>query len=188
MRYIKILLRVLVVALAVAVFDYTLPSTDIVRVVGTEVVRTDLSSGSFFWASPDTGTGTDQQTGNRDVRFINTVFEDGEARVYRNEDTGWSWPPYFKFDSGNLHAEAQNASIDQSWVAVRHYGWRMEFLSIYPNALSMRVVDGPDAGSFNWIRIVAAILLALFGVVVWRVWVWLRNWLADVTDRVKARF
>ena len=160
MRYLKILLRVLVIGLVVAVFDYTLPATNIVKIVGTEVVRTELSGNSFFWASPDTGTGTDADQGNRDVRFINAVFDDGDPRVFRNEDTGWRWPPYFKFGSGNLQAEAQNLAEKQSWVAVRHYGWRFEAMSIYPNALSMREVDSPDAGSWNWTRTIAAVVIA----------------------------
>ncbi len=187
MRYVKILIRILAIGLAVAVFDYTLPSTNIVRLVGTEVVRTDVGNRSFFWSSPDAGTGSDATSVNRDVRFINSVFEDNEPRVFRNEDTGWSWPPYLKFSSGNLQAEAQNLAETGGWAAVRHYGWRIKMLSIYPNALSVKQVSGPDAGSLNWVRIIAAVLLVIAGLVVWRLWVWTRNWLANLTDRLKSK-
>ena len=41
-----------------------------------------------------------------DVRFIAAVRPNGKPFVYRNEDTGWIWPPYFKYDSSNLQAKA----------------------------------------------------------------------------------
>ena len=89
--------------LAVALFlHYSLPSRDIVRIVGTDVVRTDVE-------------GRDAQgntiTVSRDVRFINAKWPDGRDRVYRNEDTGWGWPPYFKFDTADLAAETRRAAI-----------------------------------------------------------------------------
>ena len=43
----------------------------------------------------------------RDVRYINTVTRSGKARVFRNKDTGWGWPPYFKFDSADQTARVQ---------------------------------------------------------------------------------
>ncbi len=33
-----------------------------------------------------------------------------EVMVYRNEDTGWGWPSYFKFDTANLQTEADDLS------------------------------------------------------------------------------
>ena len=36
------------------------------------------------------------------------VIDGGKVIVYRNEATGWVWPPYFKYDSSNLQAEATN--------------------------------------------------------------------------------
>lgn len=188
MRYVKIFLRVIIVAVILAFLDYTLPSRDVVRVVGTEVVRTNIGANSLFWAQPDTGTATNLAVGNRDVRFINTVRAIESARVYRNEDTGWGWPPYFKFSSGDLQAEAQQLAKAEQWVAVTHYGWRFTVFSIYPNAVSVSAVAGPGVTLIPWTRIIAAVLLVLLGIIVWRVWVRVREWGADKYDRIKARF
>ncbi len=188
MRYIKILVRIAVVAVFLAFLDYTLPSRDIVKIVGTEVVRTDIAVNSIFWASPDADQAVVSGTGNRDVRFINSVKPNENARVYRNEDTGWGWPPYFKFSSGDLQAEAQQLAGTEQWVAVNHYGWRIRMLSIYPNAVGISSVSGPGVTLIPWMRIIAAVLLALFGLAAWRIIVRLREWMADKFDRLKARY
>jgi hypothetical protein len=110
--------------------------------------------------------------GNRDVFFIQTRRAKGDVMVYRNEDTGWGWPPYFKFDTTNLQAEAsdlKSAAGTPQYVAVKHYGWRNEFLSIFPNAVSVRVVDGPDAS--KGIPFLNIIILILFAAVVYAIWV-----------------
>ena len=54
-------------------------------------------------------------------------------------------------------------------MAVKHYGWRNEFLSIFPNAVSVRVVDGPDAS--KGIPFLNIIILILFAAVVYAIWV-----------------
>jgi hypothetical protein len=98
---------------------YSLPSRDIVRIVGTDVVRKDVERRD---AQGDPVTMT------RDVRFIYAKWPGGGDRVYRNEDTGWGWPPYFKFDTANLAAAATDlvsASDAPEWVVIRHYGWRV---------------------------------------------------------------
>ncbi|MEL7258305.1 MAG: DUF1523 family protein [Pseudomonadota bacterium] len=155
-----------------AFFHYTLPQTDIARVTDTYEKRIDFGENSIFWASPDVGN--DGTLANRDVFFIQTVRANGSTMVYRNEDTGWSWPPYFKFDTSNLQAEAadQKSTADApKWVAIKHYGWRNEFLSIFPNAVGVSPVSGPDAAKgVPWVNI---IILVLFGLVVlgaWRLW------------------
>ncbi len=155
MKYIKWFFAVLFWLLVAATFHYTLPQNDIVRITGTEIIRKDFSGLSrFFYAQADSG---DSEAVNRDLRLINTTRANGRVMVYRNEDTGWNWPPYFKFDSSNLQAEASEfiSTIDTPrWVAVRHYGWRNPFLSIYPNAIGIRPVDGPDANlGLPWLNI-----------------------------------
>ncbi|MEM7711059.1 MAG: DUF1523 family protein, partial [Pseudomonadota bacterium] len=163
MRYVKWTFLILVVAIVAAFLHYTLPRTDIVRITGTDVVRVDTDGlNGLFYAGADAGNATQA---SRDVRFVNAVNENRNARVYRNQDTGWGWPPYFKFDSANLQAEANDYDSDvaQEWVAVRHYGWRLEFLSIYPNALSLRGVEGPDATVIPWTTLVALLMLLAIG-------------------------
>ena len=116
--------------------------------------------------------------GQRDVRFIDAVRPGGRVFVYRNEDTGWVWPPYFKYDSANLQAEATNLqSSAQSpiWVSVTAYGWRLPWMSTYPNAISINTVAGPDDRPTNWAAlIICGVLLALL-VLVWRMWAQFRQ-------------
>ena len=103
--------------------------------------------------------------------FIQSVDAEGAPRVYRNEDTGWGWPPYLKFASHNLQAEATNlasTATSPTWVAISHYGWRSQWLTIFPNALSLRAVDGPDAKVFPWGSVAILVALGLGVIALWR--------------------
>ena len=41
------------------------------------------------------------------------------------------------------------------WYVITHYGWRNFYLSIFPNAISLRPVDGPDAPKgIPWVNII----------------------------------
>jgi hypothetical protein len=156
---------ILVFWLVVGAFlHYTLPQIDIVRITDTYEKRIDFGMNAFFYANQ--GTGEAEGTPNRDVFFIQTKRADGKVMVYRNEDTGWGWPPYFKFDSSNLQAEAadlKSTAENPKWVAIKHYGWRNEFLSIYPNAVEIWPVEGPDVRYIPWFNIIVLTLLfALF--------------------------
>jgi hypothetical protein len=176
MRYVKWTFFTLVVVLLFSFFHYTLPQHDIVRVVGTENRRIDFGENSFFWASPDVGTAAGT---NRDVRFINAEYPNGKIIVYRNEDTGWGWPPYFKLDSSNLQAEAQalisNDKANPVWVSITHYGWRNEFFTIYPNAVGVTQVAGPDVRIIPWFNILFFIVLAGILFLLWRMWMQFRE-------------
>lgn len=157
--------------------NYFLPSRDVVKIVGTEVKRIDVDKGAPFWDRADIGTNEER---TRDVRFINAEFPNGKTRVYRNEDTGWGWPPYFKFDSGDVTAQAQSLSKqDEQWVAVRHYGWRIKLFSIFPNATSIKKVDGPDVLLIPWFNIFFIGLLLLLWFLIWRA---IRRWKAKRID------
>ena len=133
----KWVLSLLLLISVFGVLHYNLPQRDIVRITGTEVLRKDFSGWTrMFYANADTG---DADSFNRDLRLINSVGVNGKVNVYRNEDTGFAWPPYFKLDSSNLQAEAEDAISNRDnpkWFVLRHYGWRNTFLSIYPNAVS----------------------------------------------------
>ena len=136
--------------------SYYLPRTELVHVTGTEIKRLDR----------------DQQDGSTvttDVRYVMTKrIDDGSAMVFRNEDTGWGWPPYFKFDSGDLAGEAMNIAktSGDATVLVRYYGWRTNLFSWYPNIVSVQVVE-PDYDGvpiFNITFIVLSIIVfALLG-------------------------
>ncbi len=152
-----------------ALMHYTLPQYDVVRIVNTYEERIELTDWTrAFWTRPDAQS-TNLQ--NRDVQFIQAVRPNGDAIVYRNEDTGWSWPPYFKFDTANLYTEANDAISTKDapeWVAVRHYGWRSQLLSIFPNAVSLSPVETVEAKPNNWFNIV---FLAVFGLIAWAIYV-----------------
>jgi Protein of unknown function (DUF1523) len=176
----------IVLALFVAAFlHYTLPQHDVVRITNAYNRLTTVGENWIFYASPDTGTA--EGTATRDIRFIDAVFEDGTVIVYRNEDTGWVWPPYFKYDSSNLQAEATNlkSTIEAAkWVSVTHYGWRFPFLSIYPNAVSMTVVSGPDYSAWNWVSTIILAALALLLLMIRRMW--LQFWERTVDPAIEA--
>jgi hypothetical protein len=148
--------------LALGLFlHWTLPSRDVVRILGTDVARQQTVV---------TNERGEDVTVSRDIRYINAVTPDGTPRVYRNEDTGWGWPPYFKFDTGDLAAEAQNAAstdTDPRWMVVKHYGWRIPIFSAFPNVLSIEPAEGPDQTLIPWLKIVVLVLLVAFAAYLW---------------------
>lgn len=185
MRYVKWTLILTILTLVGSVLHYNLPQTDIVRIVGTDTRRIDFGENQFFWATPDVGTGAGT---NRDVKFIEAVQPNGRVIVYRNEDTGWGWPPYFKLNSFNLQAEASNlisTAAVPKWVAVKHYGWRNEFFTIFPNAVALREVEGPDVTFIPWVNMVIITTLILLVVMAWKMIAQFRERVIDpATDRV----
>ncbi len=171
MVYVKWVFRVLVALLVFGLLHYTLPQRDIVRVVNTYEERQDLAGWTtLFWSSPDSKTAA---LTNRDVLFIQTIKANGKPMVYRNEDTGWGWPPYFKFDTATLQTEAADAISNKDapeWYAITHYGWRNEFLSIFPNATAVKPVAAPDAQLIPWTNIVILSVLLVIALLIWRAW------------------
>lgn len=153
---------------------YTLPQHDVVRVVETEIVPNFQTDWPIFYARHDEGT-VAQET--RPLRLIQTVrhrtwffglVDRGEqTMVYRNEDTGWfNWPPYFKVNSSDLQTEAADLKSTQAaprWAIMTHYGWRIFYLTVYPNAISLTPVDSPDVVIIPWFNIIFLTLaFALF--------------------------
>ena len=164
MVYVKWTFRAVLLVLVFGFFHYTLPQHDVVRITDTYEKRVDYGVNSMFWAEGYTGEATGGE--NRDVFFIQTFRDNDKPMIYRNEDTGWGWPPYFKFDTSNLQAEASGLiskkSDETQWAVVRHYGWRFEALSIYPNATKIWAVDDPNVQIIPWRNIV--ILIVVFAV------------------------
>ncbi|MFT5869952.1 MAG: hypothetical protein ACI8TF_002065 [Paracoccaceae bacterium] len=190
MRWARLTIILLIALFIGAFFQYTLPGREVVRVTGIEIIRQDFSGWNrIFYAQGDSGN---VENINRDLRLINTVHPDGSVLVFRNEDTGFGWPPYFKLDSSDLHAEAsslQSTSAAPQWVAVTHYGWRSRLLTTYPNAVSIRAVSGPDVSFFPWFNLIilALIAAALFGL--WRLWERFQDKVVDpAVDGTVVRF
>ena len=142
----------------------------VVRIVENEVRRVETSSGSWFWNSAEPA---DSTTGNRDVKFISTMQANEKPLVYRNEDTGWGWPPYYKFNSADIQARAADmvsTAEAPKWVLVKRYGWRNQFFSIYPNVLKLTAVDSPDVRVIPWLTIIVLTGLAVLVFFVRRIW------------------
>lgn len=169
MQVLRIVLWVMggLVAIAFAGFlNFYLPSTEVVRVTGTDVKRMDARN-----------SGTDGIQRTRDVRFVSAMELDGNRPMtFRNEDTGWGFPFYFKFDSGDVTTVVQNilAADPSVPVAVTYYGWRIQMLDWYPNAVAVRRVDA-DYVSIPYTTII--VLLALAALAIW-LFLRIRRWRA----------
>ena len=186
MRYVKVVLGVLLGVAVFAFLDYSLPSKNTVRITNTYNRLTTIgASNRMFYASEDTGT-VENAAGQRDIRFIETVRPNGRVFVYRNEDTGWIWPPFFKYDSANLQAEATNlrsTAADPQWVSITSYGWRMPWLSTYPNAISIDTLASADERPRNWAAVIVCALLLLLLALIWRMWAQFRERTIDPAVR-----
>ena len=170
---------------------YTLPRHDVVQLTGTDIKRVSFEGNTWFWSTTSTG-GEVSQDNTADVYMINAIRPNGKPRVYRNQDTGWGWPPYMKFNASDLQAKAQSLVSTQAepkWVMVRYYGWRFNLRSIFPNAVKVWQVDSPDHTVINWFNI---IFLALFGaalIALWRRWQRFRERRIDpVLERIEYWF
>ena len=180
MRNVRRFFRILLVLIVGLFLHYVMPQQDVARITSNEIIRTDFGGlQRLFYAQADSGQ---VDTINRDLRLINTerkatyffglIRGGNEVMVYRNEDTGWIYPPYFKFDSSDLQAEAAAAvstGAAEEWVVITHYGWRIRWASIYPNAVAIRPILVPEGENpqdyrpFPWVNLIifAALIVAL---------------------------
>ena len=140
-KTIKIVVLALLLIAFAMILHKNLPRTAIVQITGTDVKRVDRSAAKSKDLQANSKRGAVDRT--IDVRFINAVSRKGKVMVFRNEDTGWGWPPYFKFDSADLTAMAQAFSTteEKPWVRVKYYGWRIRIFSMFPNAVDLKEVD-----------------------------------------------
>ncbi len=169
--YIRWTLWLALLAVIAGFLHYTLPRNDVVRIVQTDIRRIDPGDNALFWANADTGDATG--VANRDVHFISAKRPNDKEMEYRNEDTGWGWPPYFKFNTSSLHTKAsdlQSTRDNPQWVAIKKYGWRSQMLSIFPNAISVKPVEGPDVRIIPWISISILFGLGCIWLAIWSRW------------------
>jgi hypothetical protein len=176
MRVVKWVALLLVLAVVGTFLHYVLPRHAVVYVTSTEnrIVSPDEVRG--FRSLGEGSTTNAQGQAVNDVFFINSVKRDGGVLVFRNEDTGFGFPTYFKFNSADVQAEAQDAVSTRDaprWMVVRYYGWRVPYLSMFPNAVSMSPAEGRDVRIIPWFNIV---FLSLLIALVWAVAARLRRW------------
>jgi hypothetical protein len=141
LKYFKIGVPVLLAILLILFLHKNLPRTEVVQITGTDVKRMDTSGAKSAETQKKTNKGAGGIT--TDVRFINTINKKGKTMVFRNQDTGWGWPPYLKFNSADLTAKAQAISLstENDWVLIKYYGWRIRIFDMFPNAVSLKIVD-----------------------------------------------
>lgn len=147
----------LVVAGAALGLYYVLPQYSVVSITGGEVKRVD-DDGVISADNPADGP-------TRDVYFVSTEHPDTKSvKVFRNEDTRWGFPWYFKFDSADVQAKAQGYARDAQQLAlIRYYGWRIQILSVFPNITYIEATNSRDTPFpvFNTIFLSVLTLLLL---------------------------
>ena len=157
---------------AAAFIDYSLPTYTFVKFTEIGTRRFDEDGNYQRKTSASNGP-------TRDVEMIYTtlaylekdpatgemkprVFGDGTEEKFKftlvNEDTGFGWPPYFKFDTADLQGSAAGLRGQYGWV--ESFGWRNQFFSWFHNALGV-VKYEPGMTVTNYARIVATTLWAL---------------------------
>ncbi len=154
MRIVKYTIILSLILVVGGFLHYTLPRHEVVRIVESETRRVEFQGiANWFFSNSEPA---DPAVGSRDVRFISAIRPDGRSIVYRNEDTGFGWPPYFKFDSSDVQADAADMisnTDNPKWALVTRYGWRNQFISIYPNVVEVQPVAGPEVVNIPWFNI-----------------------------------
>lgn len=138
-KFAFVLLALLAVA-GTVLLDYVLPTHTIATITGAEVKLAAKA------AAPAPGSA---QQPLRDMYLIYTQHDIADVRVYRNEDTGWRWPFYFKFDASDVQATALALANAHQQAYITSYGWRMQMFSLYPNITHLRLArEGESTWSF----------------------------------------
>lgn len=158
MKKVRVALMVLSVLLLVACgsfFAYVLPKHQVVHINGHEVKRIDQKGNTVDALHPVSGA-------TRDVFFIYTTdAAQQEVYVFRNEDTGFGFPWYFKFDSAEVQGRSQLLSRNDTQLAlVTYYGWRVPMFSLFPNAINVEAWE-TTATPFPVFNTVLFVVLAL---------------------------
>ena len=182
-KKIKIGTGVVLILIIALFFHYNLPRTAVVQISGTDIKRMDKTKELEEEQGKIDGQ-VKSVPHTRDVRFVNTVSRKGKPMVFKNQDTGWGWPPYFKFDSADLTAEAQAFATDQNkpWVLVKYYGWRFTVFSMFPNALSLKQVDQ----DYTHIPIFNIVFLILVFALIFFIKKQFKKLVAKIRDRNRA--
>ena len=186
MRVVKWVALLLVLAIVASFLSYVLPKREVAYI--TDAYNRFVEPGEIrgVRALRDQEVTTTQGRLGADVLFIVGRSRDGDLWEFRNEDTGFGFPWYFKFDTATLDNQAREAISTQDnprWMIIRYYGWRIPFLSMFPNAVSMEPAPSRDVRLIPWFNI---IFLTLVVAVVWAIAARIRGWSRRRRDPVAA--
>lgn len=145
---------------------YVLPRYTVAVITGEQSKRVETSA-------------TRLPEGTTDARDQYLIFlRQGDSDlVFKNEDTSWGFPPYFKFDAAETQAKA-NALTGKPAV-IKYYGWRSKIFRNFPNALTIEpALEGSSLTSYTRLFV-----FSLWGLLV--IWVFPR-WL-ELFNRFKSK-
>ena len=182
-KKIKIGIGIVLIVVIALFFHYNLPRTAVVQISGTDIKRVDKPK-DIKVVENETDEQKKIEALTKDVRFINSVSRKDKPMVFLNQDTGWGWPPYFKFDSADLTAEAQAFATDQSkpWVLVKYYGWRFTLFSMFPNVLDLKQVDR----NYTHIPLFNIVFIILVFVLIFVIRIKFKKLVTRIRDRNKS--
>lgn len=168
MKYLKYTVFTLIFAIfasLIGAVSYVMPHYSAGVVAGVEVKRAD-KDGIINKNNVADGP-------THDVYFIYThqPNDDTKVQVYRNEDTRWGFPFYFKFNSADLAGMAQ--SLDKQLVQIKYYGWRIKIFNTFPNVVSIKPLSNVDSLShpiFSYILYVILLIGLFFTIQLVRGW------------------
>lgn len=153
-KYFLILVMLSLHIVLIGAVNYAFPSYESTVVTGMEVRRMD-KDGMISKANPPDGE-------VRDVYFLFTEQpEDKKIMVYRNEDTGWGLPFYFKFNSADIQAKAQAYANSKQLVEIKYYGWRINWLNEFRNIVAIKQLDENNTPSKPWVSYILYAFFAL---------------------------
>jgi Protein of unknown function (DUF1523) len=161
--WVPIAICLVLAAPPIAFLDYFLPHHEVLKMVGTDVKRVGGDSG--------------QRSGPQfDIRYIYAEdIDTKKPRVFRNEDTGWGFPWYMKFNSSDVQAAARAIANEGGTAAITYYGWRIQLFSMYPNVIKIKRAE-PGTVIIPWFNI------AFFSVVIGGS-LWLAFWIRSIRTR-----
>ncbi|WQS64482.1 DUF1523 family protein [Helicobacter pylori] len=136
--------------------SYCMPHYSVAVISGVEVKRMNENENA--------PNNKEVKTLARDVYFVQTYDpkDKKSVTVYRNEDTRFGFPFYFKFNSADISALAQ--SLVNQQVEVQYYGWRINLFNMFPNVIFLKPLKENAEMSkpvFSWI-LYALLLVGFF--------------------------
>ncbi|MCK3655266.1 hypothetical protein A4G19_05700 [Pasteurellaceae bacterium Macca] len=153
-KYFLILVMLSLHIVLVGAVNYAFPSYDVTTITGMEVRRVD-KDGPISKSNPEDGP-------VRDVYYLFTENpETKKVMTYRNEDTGWGFPLYFKFDSALTQAKAQAFANDRKVVQIKYYGWYVSWWNEFRNIVSINELKDGDMPSRPWLSYILYAFFAL---------------------------